>query len=78
MSSRGTGRAWYLRTLRLFFNSIAKSPARAGTVSAASGRVPAWVVVTKPLPVDAPRLQAGEETGVPFGVGRWGQNVFAT
>ena len=46
MSSRGTGRAWYWRTLRLLFNSVAKSPARADNVSAASGRIPASVVVT--------------------------------
>ena len=43
MSSRETGRAWNVRALRLLFNSVAKSPVRAGNVI---GRVPASVVAT--------------------------------
>src|SRR6266851_6675262 len=39
----------------------------------------AWLTcLTEPSPVDAPRLQAGEETGVPFGEGQWGHNACAT
>ena len=46
MSSRETGRAWNVRTLRLLFNSVAKSPVRASNVSLASDRVPVSVVAT--------------------------------
>ena len=39
ISSRGTRRAWYLRTLRLPCNKLTRSPVR-------TGRVSEWVVVT--------------------------------